>query len=136
MGIYSLRKFRQKVVSFPGSDLTLRFPPWRSIICFDMLKPIPEPSFLVVKNGTKISSIRFSGIPCPLSDTRISGLFSGSFPADIVIVLSGLSAFASIAFFKRFMRTREIWFSSANNSSSGSLRSIVSFIFSLFPREL
>ena len=37
----------------------------------DSPRPVPEPVGLVVKNGLKIRSIKFAGIPPPVSSTSM-----------------------------------------------------------------
>jgi hypothetical protein len=75
-------------------------PPCNRIICLERLKPIPEPSSLVEKNGTKISSIKSASIPEPLSVTEINAcLFKVS--AFKIIWGRSQSLTASMAFFNR-----------------------------------
>src|SRR5215470_18959373 len=46
-------------------------PPCASMIDRLIASPIPIPSFLVVKNGSKMNSIRAAGKPCPQSRTWV-----------------------------------------------------------------
>src|SRR5680860_788877 len=78
------------VFSFDAARI---LPPCNRIICFDRLRPMPVPVFLVVKNGTKISSICSFGIPGPLSQTFTIFFPFSSMPAKNLICsfLSDLS---------------------------------------------
>jgi len=60
--------------------------------------PVPFPTPLVVKNGSKILSLISSGIPVPVSETRISAQ-----PSDCV-VLMGNSSFAVFPFLNGMSR--------------------------------
>ena len=54
--IYVYRNRSSKTVWFTSLRSRLMVPSWFRIIWREMLRPMPEPSFLVVKNGTKICS--------------------------------------------------------------------------------
>ena len=53
---YIYRNRSSKTVWFISLRSRLMVPSWFRIIWREMLRPMPEPSFLVVKNGTKICS--------------------------------------------------------------------------------
>ena len=59
---------------WPGRLSTLRRPPCCWMIPYDTLKPrpVPSPTFFVVKNGSKIRGTTSRGMPGPLSATVIT----------------------------------------------------------------
>jgi hypothetical protein len=59
-------------VPFPGSLVKSIVPSWSCTIRNVMAKPIPEPSFRVVKYKRKIFSRNSWGMPAPVSATLIS----------------------------------------------------------------
>ncbi len=64
-----------KAAPAPGVLSTVSVPPWPCVtMSCERLKPspVPEPVGFVVKNGSKIFSRTSSGMPGPLSATRIS----------------------------------------------------------------
>jgi hypothetical protein len=78
------------------------------MICLDKLKPIPEPSGLVVKKGINIRSATSSAIPLPLSITLTTELPSPSVPAFNFIFGCSIPLTASTEFLQRLMRTCSI----------------------------
>lgn len=67
--VLSAQKRSVKTVPSPSVERTERLPPCSRMIWRDRLRPMPEPSSLVVKKGTKIFSCTSSGMPGPLSST-------------------------------------------------------------------
>ena len=74
-GIIARGKVTMNSVNAPGSVSTSKLPP----CCLTMMsklsdrpRPVPSPAGLVVKNGSKIFARTASGMPVPLSRTRIS----------------------------------------------------------------
>src|ERR1700678_2905737 len=62
----------KKLVPFPGSLLKSIVPSCNWTIRNVMARPMPDPSFLVVKYSVKIFSRSSGGIPSPESEMRIS----------------------------------------------------------------
>ena len=60
----------------PARFSAVSWPPWASTMVRAMDKPIPMPSSLVEKNGSKISLSLSSGIPGPVSETDTSANLS------------------------------------------------------------
>src|SRR4029077_11202438 len=65
---------RVKVVPFPTSLSTRILPPWRSTMpkLTDRPRPVPSPSLLVEKKGSKILGRTVGGMPDPVSRTSIT----------------------------------------------------------------
>ena len=57
------------LVPTPTFDWTSMRPPWLSMILYEIERPspVPLPTSLVVKNGSKIFGRTSGGMPCPLS---------------------------------------------------------------------
>src|SRR6266511_1724329 len=97
---YFCGKAITKVVPFPCSLLSVIDPPWALKICWTIESPIPVPSGLVVKNGSKISMP--AGIPVPVSEISRMILFS---EAEPLIEILPPPAIASAAFLVRLKIT-------------------------------
>src|SRR5262245_28348611 len=67
-----VRRWIRKVAPPAGSFSTRRRPPWVSTIVRLIASPIPSPSFLVVKNGSKSRGRVLAAMPGPESCTPIS----------------------------------------------------------------
>ena len=94
----------ESIVMHIITEFTSILPLCNRIICRDKLRPMPLPSFLVVKKGTNILSRTSVGIPRPLSCTSIK-----VFPSLVLAVLISIVGFstslaASIAFLSKLMR--------------------------------
>ena len=94
-----------KVLPVPFMDDTFSVPLCIMTICLERLSPIPEPSFLVVKNGMNIRSIISSGIPVPLSRMRMETLFPVDADTSRLTCGSSRPETASAAFLIRLMMT-------------------------------
>ncbi len=55
------------VVPFPGALSISIFPPWARSMDSTIGRPMPVPSSLVVKKGSKSLSMQSPGMPCPVS---------------------------------------------------------------------
>src|SRR5262245_60016636 len=60
---------KMNVVPSPGRDCTSRLPWWSRTMPYEMDRPRPVPSDLVVKKGSKILGSTSGGIPGPVSRT-------------------------------------------------------------------
>src|ERR1019366_6587688 len=67
----------RNVVPFPGSLVKSIVPSWICTIRKVMARPIPEPSFLVLKYSRKILSRTSAGMPVPVSEMRSSDTGTG-----------------------------------------------------------
>ena len=88
----------RNVAPAPGGLKTEIVPPCSLMIPYVMERPrpVPFPTCLVVKNGSKIRRSRPEGIPCPVSANAISTVAEPTEPA-MRIALRGDSATASRA---------------------------------------
>src|SRR5262249_46978812 len=96
-----------KVVPFPTSLSTRILPPWRSTMpkLTDRPRPVPSPSLLVEKKGSKILGRTVGGMPDPVSHTSITQIPSTT---DVRIVSTPPSFIAWTAFNTRFISTCSI----------------------------
>src|SRR6266480_101577 len=101
----------RNVAPSPGVLATEIVPPCSLTIPYvmDKPRPVPFPTSLVVKNGSKIRRSSPDGIPCPVSTNAISTAAEPT-EAEMRIALRSESATASRAFVNRLMNTcsREI----------------------------
>src|SRR5207249_1161837 len=97
-------KWRRNVAPSPGGLTTEIVPPCSCMIPYvmDRPRPVPLPTSLVVKNGSKIRRPSPGGIPFPVSAKATS---TASEPTEPMmrIALRGESATASRAFVNRLM---------------------------------
>jgi hypothetical protein len=69
---WSVRRWTRKIAPPAGSFSTNRRPPWASTMVRLIVNPMPSPSGLVVKNGSKIRSRSLSARSLPESRTPSS----------------------------------------------------------------
>src|SRR3989454_370256 len=93
----------------------------------DKPRPVPFPTSLVVKNGSKIRCSSPDGIPCPVSTNAIS-IVAEPTEAETRIALRGESTTASRAFANRLMNTCSSWMGLPTTTGSSGPRSSVTSI--------
>lgn len=93
------------VVPTPGCDSIVMTPPDRSINVLTKARPrpVPCPGAFVVNSGSQIRSMRFAGMPAPVSETETSSQSDVGARAVAIVTLPP-SGMASPAFRKRLIR--------------------------------
>src|SRR5436190_1207703 len=119
----------RNVAPSPGVLATEIVPPCSLTIPYvlDKPRPVPFPTSLVVKNGSKIRRSSPDGIPCPVSTNAISTAAEPT-EAEMRIVLRSESATASRAFVNRLMNTCSSWMGLPTTTASSGPRSSVTSI--------
>src|SRR2546426_249731 len=122
-------RWMRNVAPSPGVLATEIVPPCSLTIPYAMDKPrpVPFPTSLVVKNGSKIRRSSPDGIPCPVSTNAISTA-AGPTEAEMRIALRGESTTASRAFANRLMNTCSSWMGLPTTTGSSGPRSSVTSI--------
>src|SRR5256886_8230726 len=117
------------VAPSPGVLATEIAPPCSLTIPYvmDKPRPVPFPTSLVVKNGSKIRCSSPGGIPCPVSTNAISTVAEPT-EAEMRIALRGESSTASRAFANRLMNTCSSWMGLPTTTGSSGPRSSVTSI--------
>ena len=88
----------------------------------DRPSPVPLPTGLVVKNGSKILLTTSGGMPLPVSATRMRAVPSPGVSVSTVIRPPPLPSMASPAFMHRLRRTCSIWLALPETCSGRSHR--------------
>src|SRR5256884_4004504 len=119
----------RNVAPSPGVLTTEIAPPCSLTIPYvmDKPRPVPFPTSLVVKNGSKIRRSSPDGIPCPVSTNAISTAVEPT-EAEMRIALRGESTTASRAFVNRLMNTCSSWMGLPTTTGSCGPRSSVTSI--------
>src|SRR5438552_3965648 len=119
----------RNVAPSPGVLTTEIVPPCSLTIPYvmDKPRPVPFPTSLVVKNGSKIRRSSPDGIPCPVSTNAISTAAELT-EAEMRIALHGESTTASRAFVNRLMNTCSSWMGLPTTTASSGPRSSVTSI--------
>src|SRR5256886_1360063 len=119
----------RNVAPSPGVLATEIAPPCSLTIPYvmDKPRPVPFPTSLVVKNGSKIRCSSPGGIPCPVSTNAISTVAEPT-EAEMRIALRGESSTASRAFANRLMNTCSSWMGLPTTTGSSGPRSSVTSI--------
>src|SRR5213079_1818011 len=120
----------RNVAPSPGVLATEIVPPCSLTIPYvmDRPRPVPFPTSLVVKNGSKILCSRPGGIPGPESANATSTA-AGPTELEMRIALRGESATASRAFVNRLMNTCSSWMGLAMTTVSSEPRSTMTSIW-------
>src|SRR5262249_28650522 len=104
----SVRRWTRKIAPPAGSFLTMMRPPWASTIAGLIVKPMPTPSGLVVKNGSKMRPRSASEMPLPESCTPSStygGVESDVHTVILGVITSPFAVAAVLALVSRFKST-------------------------------
>src|SRR5207237_6267664 len=119
----------RKVAPSPGGLTTEIVPPCSLMIPYvmDRPRPVPLPTSLVVKNGSKIRGSSPGGIPAPVSVNATSTIADPTEP-EMRIALRGESATASRPFVNRLMKTCSSWIGFPSTTGSSGPKSTVTSI--------